>query len=406
MRGDIQELESTLKATELRCVDPGIRSTSEDVYPVVKAAYPSLCDDSLRCEDVCSDGTDQPEWKHAVRRVQQQLADHDDSRVNRHPEYGMWKISHPDLLLIPVSDDWLPQYHSTVVDPVSNSYAADTPSTISPALPARIWGATEGPQTKGYFESMSPGDWLLFYHDSDFIGGGQVGRTVEDPSVGVWLWNNPSSRYIFTVTAYRHWGPAIGRIWDALGYDGQPRVQGFMRVNPDQVAALRSDGTSLEHLLYGPVDASADDADAPTDLSQQQLTDDAFPSRQTTLRDQLLRDQTTVNALKQQYEHTCQVCGHQLYQAPNTGYSEVHHLKPICAPHNGPDVPENMLVLCPNHHADFDNGMIAIQPGDYTIVHNYDETLAESTLHLNRSHTIAETFLKYHLDEIVVTSLI
>jgi predicted restriction endonuclease len=65
-----------------------------------------------------------------------------------------------------------------------------------------------------------------------------------------------------------------------------------------------------------------------------------------------------------------------------------------------------MLVLCPNHHTDFDNGMIAIQPGDYSIVHNYDETLTGSTLYLNQSHTIAETFLQYHLDEIAVTSLI
>ncbi len=252
---------------------------------------------------------------------------------------------------------------------------------------------------------MSPGDWLLFYHDGDFIGGGQAGRTVEDPSVGTWLWNNPSSRYVFTVTAYRDWGPAIGRIWDALGYDGQPRVQGFMRVKPERIAALLSDGTSLEHLLYGPGDLSADDADSPTDLSQQRLTDDVFPSRQTTLRDRLLRDRTTANWLKQQYNHTCQVCGHQLYQNPDTGYSEIHHLRPLGAPHHGPDVPENMLVLCPNHHADFDNGMIAVRPGGYTIVHDYDEALTRSTLYLHESHMIAEAFLEYHLNEIVVTSL-
>lgn len=405
MHGDIQELESTLQTTELRCVDPGIRSTSEDVYPAVKATYPSLCDDSLRCEDVCSNGTDQPEWKHAVRRVQQRLADKDDSRVNRHPEYGMWEISHPDLFLIPVSDDWLSQYRSTVVEPVSESFAADTPSAVAPALPARIWGATEGPQTERYFESMSPGDWLLFYHDGGFIGGGRVGRTLEDPSVGAWLWNDPSSRYLFTFTAYRDWGPAIDRIWDALGYDGQPRVQGFMRVKPDRVAALRSDGTSLEDVLYGPVGASAADADPTTDISQQRLTDDVFPSRQTTLRDRLLRDRAIVNSLKQQYDHTCQVCGHRLYQASDTGYSEVHHLKPLGTPHNGPDVPENMLVVCPNHHADFDNGMLAVRPGEYTIVHDYDETLTGSTLDLQQSHTIAETFLEYHLNKIAVTSL-
>jgi hypothetical protein len=49
--------------------------------------------------------------------------------------------------------------------------------------------------------------------------------------------------------------------------------------------------------------------------------------------------------------------------------------------------------------------MLAVQPGEYTIVHDYDEALTGSTLDLHQSHMIAETLLDYHRDEIAVTSL-
>ena len=82
MRDDIRELQNTLTATELACVPPGVQSTSEDIYPAIQTTYPDLCDDDLRWDDVCANGADQPEWKHAVRRVQQQLGRKNNTRVS------------------------------------------------------------------------------------------------------------------------------------------------------------------------------------------------------------------------------------------------------------------------------------------------------------------------------------
>lgn len=39
-------------------------------------------------------------------------------------------------------------------------------------------------------------------------------------------------------------------------------------------------------------------------------------------------------------------------------YAEAAHIRALGKPHAGPDVPENVLCLCPNHHALFDNGGI------------------------------------------------
>jgi len=84
----------------------------------------------------------------------------------------------------------------------------------------------------------------------------------------------------------------------------------------------------------------------------------------------------------------------------------VHHLKPLGSPHDGPDVPENMLVVCPNHHVDFDTGMVAIRPDEYTVAHGYDDTVAGSVVTFAESHAIAPTFVEYHLSEIADSSLV
>jgi putative restriction endonuclease len=37
------------------------------------------------------------------------------------------------------------------------------------------------------------------------------------------------------------------------------------------------------------------------------------------------------------------------------------HIRPLGAPHNGPDVKENIIIcLCPNHHVLFDSGAITL----------------------------------------------
>jgi predicted restriction endonuclease len=41
-------------------------------------------------------------------------------------------------------------------------------------------------------------------------------------------------------------------------------------------------------------------------------------------------------------------------------YAEAHHIKPLGAPHNGPDVRANILCVCPNDHVLLDYGAIKL----------------------------------------------
>ena len=66
----------------------------------------------------------------------------------------------------------------------------------------------------------------------------------------------------------------------------------------------------------------------------------------------VIRDTAKTKKLKIRYDNICQVCRSKIAE----NYSDVHHVWPIGD--KGDDDYDNMLVLCPNHHAMFDLALI------------------------------------------------
>lgn len=54
-------------------------------------------------------------------------------------------------------------------------------------------------------------------------------------------------------------------------------------------------------------------------------------------------------------------------------YSEVHHIRPLGYPHNGKDVEENMIVVCPNCHRQLDYGYLKLSYQDMSCTHEIDK---------------------------------
>jgi len=118
------------------------------------------------------------------------------------------------------------------------------------------------------------------------------------------------------------------------------------------------------------------------------------------------RTKTTINKLnrnvrnreiiKRMYDSRCQVCGVFLKKPDNNGIAIGAHVKALGKPHEGPDVIENMLCLCPNHHAQFDAYSFFIHPENLTI-HGI-ESLEGDKLKIIKQHKIDKEFISYHMN--------
>lgn len=98
----------------------------------------------------------------------------------------------------------------------------------------------------------------------------------------------------------------------------------------------------------------------------------------------LIRDTKIARQIKELYDYTCQICGARLIGA-NGPYAEAAHIRPLGAPHYGPDTLNNLLCLCPNHHVLLDYGGVAIAD-DLSLIGEAGYLTVHSKHGINKDH--------------------
>ena len=105
----------------------------------------------------------------------------------------------------------------------------------------------------------------------------------------------------------------------------------------------------------------------------------------------LRRNTAIVQELKQLYAYQCQRCGVHTETSPSR-FIEGAHIHPLGEPHNGRDVKGNLLILCPNHHKEFDLGLWTVAEDGVTV--------APTGKSLKLLHTLDAESLQYHRSEL------
>ena len=140
--------------------------------------------------------------------------------------------------------------------------------------------------------------------------------------------------------------------------------------------------SGIDHTYYAPALAELvwrELCDVSSDTLRAE--DLEVPERVEMTVSRIVRDSMISKHIKTLHNYKCQICGETIVLADGSHYAEGHHLKPLGRSHNGPDKIENMLCLCPNHHAACDLGAIRIN----------QETLRSVT-----GHTVGSDFIDYH----------
>ena len=100
----------------------------------------------------------------------------------------------------------------------------------------------------------------------------------------------------------------------------------------------------------------------------------------------IVRYTKIIKELKALHDNTCQICSSKIEIDKNKYYSEGHHIKPLGNPHNGPYIKENIIIVCPNCHVKFDNGVIYI---------------SQLEINESRHHQIGSKYITYYHNNIL-----
>lgn len=116
------------------------------------------------------------------------------------------------------------------------------------------------------------------------------------------------------------------------------------------------------------------------------------PREQVTVQ-RLVRSTLVSRKVKVLHNYTCQICGERIKIATGA-YAEGAHIRPLGRPHDGPDVLENILCLCPNDHVRFEFGALLID--DDLTVRDGESGTVLSALRIAKGHLVSPAHLSYH----------
>lgn len=222
-----------------------------------------------------------------------------------------------------------------------------------------------------------------------------------------------------TTPEYPFWHLRTSQLWDLNGLSPEhslkPHAATFDRLNlqaglTEQAAKLLSDPfvsaraiAVLRETYLADVDQHAvmerlgltgyESASGIPDDIEDFEGESGPAARRTATLSRIVRDTAVVARVKQLHDDCCQVCGMQLPTRFGT-YSEAAHIRGLGRPHHGPDNLSNLLVLCPNHHVQFDALAIYIDADD--TVRTTKDDIPVGELRRHPTHHINATHLRYH----------
>lgn len=168
---------------------------------------------------------------------------------------------------------------------------------------------------------------------------------------------------------------------------GISSIPGYVRVterNQFQAFSRNLKETADQSIAYSAQPQATEDYQLPLRQSPQaadllEEPDETKRASAQVLR--IIRDTEIARRVKLIHNYRCQICGDSIFLGNKGQYAEAHHIKPLGGKHRGPDVVENILCVCPNHHVLLDYGAVVIE---------------KSQLRLAAGHSISDAYIQYH----------
>ena len=268
-----------------------------------------------------------------------------------------------------------------------------------------VWGCQ--PSLRSRWENMQLGDYIFFYARGRFISVGKLKfkKYSETLALSLWPKSNDSGKpwsCVFFVEDIHSIDLPLDEFNAITGYN-MPALQGFMQVvQPKALARIRdkygSNEGFVESLASGISDYDLEDLASistknSTDMTNEDISrldgltlgktekdiektlarfvksqQNKSPEQVEKLVKSYKRNKGLITTIKIKYENKCQICGFTFKTSSGESYSEAAHIIPISSGEKGVDSPDNIWVLCPNHHKMLDYGAIkAIDNSHYEI---------------------------------------
>lgn len=255
------------------------------------------------------------------------------------------------------------------------------------------WGCQ--PSIEGKWASMEYGDFVFFYARGRFVSVGELIFKKKSSDLALALWprskeTNEPWTCVFFVDKLFEIDLSLEDFNAVTGYE-LTAVMGFMPVRKglekltqrfggvegfveslksgleltdiDELASINKSSLSTKSLediaKFDELTRGKDEAKIEAALTKHaEAAEGSAPEKVTKFVQSYKRNRQLVAAMKSKYDNKCQICGFTFKMANGSYYSEAAHIIPISSGKEGVDSPDNIWILCANHHKMLDTGAI------------------------------------------------
>ena len=283
------------------------------------------------------------------------------------------------------------------------------PNEIQLIKKIHMWGLVDSSKNLLIWESITKNDWFIFSLNKKYQFAGKVNMKLKIQSPFRFIKNTTkfeNNRLIIFFSEIFKIDSSYSRINRELGFASELKKMhkiDFLKCQPDRINLLINKYKSIENFLHLKkiINEIIIDAMDASNISLESMKDFKLPKdveeppikiHAEILR--TIRDTEKTKKLKKIYNHQCQICGTSLKISNSQKYSEVHHIWPLGE--GGLDDYHNMIVLCPNHHTQFDFASIGFDNKDNCIIIDMNKNkIGEIIFH--KSHQIRFENINHHI---------
>jgi hypothetical protein len=261
------------------------------------------------------------------------------------------------------------------------------------------WGCQ--PSLEGRWSQMEFGDYVLFYARGKFVSIGELIFKKKSTDLALALWprnkeTNEPWTCVFFVDKLTEIDLPLQDFNAVTGYD-LPAVMGFMPVKKgiekisnrfgdvdgfintlksglqlsdiDELASVTKETLTTKHLenvaKFDELTRGRSNAEIEEALMKHAMSaEGSSPTKVTKVVNTYRRNRKLVNDLKAKYKNRCQICNFTFRTGTGEFYSEAAHIIPVSSGKQGIDSPDNMWILCANHHRMLDTKAIKVLSSD------------------------------------------
>lgn len=241
---------------------------------------------------------------------------------------------------------------------------------------ATMWGATPGEGNIPRWSKMKIGDKILVYYDNRFRYYGEIIYKLHNEELAEKIWGRDNKNRTWEYSYF------IGNLKEVdidkevfnkfFAYSNKFNPQGYSNINLKLMDFLENEYGSIDNVIRflnaGELEkfdevfnteleslGEKNIEDSISEMSEEDflkyingLNSEASIELVNGLKKVRKYNKKLINDLKDRKKHKCQICGQTSITEYGVSIVEAHHIEKFSITQN--NKPENIIILCPNHH--------------------------------------------------------